>query len=254
MTHLRMRTSLQPTTRISTCHYVPFSSPLVSRSTLSSHADVQSNEQYLPSAPTLSVTPSAPTDPPPAPPPLNVPPSRARRQLAARLALHSQQKADAEADDATASGSHEPSLSPTADPAAPIHLADELENEDNDPIALDDIDNDEGEDVPFISREVTFGEPLHASPPTHPRDGHDIDAIILAGETKAAAAAGGDDATITITTPPPETTSPEGKAKNSHLTSPGGNMRHLDLDDFANSPAADADDRGFDDADRIKSP
>ncbi|KAL8710727.1 MAG: hypothetical protein Q9220_004745 [cf. Caloplaca sp. 1 TL-2023] len=41
-------------------------------------------------------------DPPPAPPPLNLPPSRARRQFAARLALHSQQaqqvQAQAQAD------------------------------------------------------------------------------------------------------------------------------------------------------------
>ncbi|KAI4243113.1 MAG: hypothetical protein L6R40_003663 [Gallowayella cf. fulva] len=36
-------------------------------------------------------TPTPPSDPPPAPPPLNLPPSRARRQFAARLALHSQQ-------------------------------------------------------------------------------------------------------------------------------------------------------------------
>ncbi|KAL8949712.1 MAG: hypothetical protein Q9222_004204 [Ikaeria aurantiellina] len=45
---------------------------------------------------------SPPTDPPPAPPPLNLPPSRARRQFAARLALHSQQaqqvQAQAQAD------------------------------------------------------------------------------------------------------------------------------------------------------------
>ncbi|KAL8683571.1 MAG: hypothetical protein Q9186_000483 [Xanthomendoza sp. 1 TL-2023] len=36
-------------------------------------------------------TATPPSDPPPAPPPLNLPPSRARRQFAARLALHSQQ-------------------------------------------------------------------------------------------------------------------------------------------------------------------
>jgi hypothetical protein len=39
---------------------------------------------------------SPPSDPPPPPPPLNIPPSRARRQLAARLALHSKQNADNE--------------------------------------------------------------------------------------------------------------------------------------------------------------
>jgi hypothetical protein len=36
-----------------------------------------------------------PSAPPPPPPPLNIPPSRARRQLAARLALHSKQNAEA---------------------------------------------------------------------------------------------------------------------------------------------------------------
>jgi hypothetical protein len=35
-----------------------------------------------------------PSTPPPPPPPLNIPPSRARRQLAARLALHSKQNAE----------------------------------------------------------------------------------------------------------------------------------------------------------------
>lgn len=44
-----------------------------------------------------STTSSPPTDPPPAPPPLNLPPSRARRQFAARLALHSQQAQQAQA-------------------------------------------------------------------------------------------------------------------------------------------------------------
>lgn len=37
--------------------------------------------------------------PPPPPPPLNIPPSRARRQLAARLALHSKQNAESNGDD-----------------------------------------------------------------------------------------------------------------------------------------------------------
>ncbi|KAL9601951.1 MAG: hypothetical protein Q9219_002175 [cf. Caloplaca sp. 3 TL-2023] len=52
-------------------------------------------------------TASPPTDPPPAPPPLNLPPSRARRQFAARLALHSQQAQQAQAQahaDAIAAG------------------------------------------------------------------------------------------------------------------------------------------------------
>ena len=34
-----------------------------------------------------------------------------------------------------------------------------------------------------------------------------------------------------------------------HLTTSPGHIRHLDLDDFANSPAADADDRSFEEGD-----
>lgn len=141
--------------------------------------------------------------------------------------MHSQQKADAEAENATASAGHDSS----AGSGTLNHLADELDNDHDDPLALDD----DAEDVPFISREMTFGEPLHASPPTHPRDGSEIDAILLR-DAKADVDA-------------PEVASSEGKGKGSYLTSSPGNMRHLDLDDFANSPAADADDRGFDEAD-----
>ncbi|TGO30574.1 hypothetical protein BPAE_0004g00300 [Botrytis paeoniae] len=45
-----------------------------------------------PSTTTSTSELSPPSAPPPPPPPLNIPPSRARRQLAARLALHSKQK------------------------------------------------------------------------------------------------------------------------------------------------------------------
>ncbi|KAI4107269.1 MAG: hypothetical protein LQ339_002667 [Xanthoria mediterranea] len=57
-------------------------------------------------------TATPPSDPPPAPPPLNLPPSRARRQFAARLALHSQQaqqiQQQAQADAVAAAGKNTP--------------------------------------------------------------------------------------------------------------------------------------------------
>ncbi|KAL8878224.1 MAG: hypothetical protein Q9198_003920 [Flavoplaca austrocitrina] len=57
-------------------------------------------------------TATPPSDPPPAPPPLNLPPSRARRQFAARLALHSQQaqqiQQQAQADAVAAAGEETP--------------------------------------------------------------------------------------------------------------------------------------------------
>lgn len=109
--------------------------------------------------------PSPPTDPPPAPPPLNLPPSRARRQLAARLALHSQRKAESE-----------------------------LETTEH-----SDSDNDD-DDAP-----LQFGQPLHHSPKVGASDYADE-------ETKSVLATA---------------------------------HRQLDLDDFANSPAADADDAGL---------
>ncbi|KAJ5035613.1 uncharacterized protein L3040_008078 [Drepanopeziza brunnea f. sp. 'multigermtubi'] len=54
--------------------------------------------RYISTPSTTTATTSdlePPSAPPPPPPPLNIPPSRARRQLAARLALHSKQNADA---------------------------------------------------------------------------------------------------------------------------------------------------------------
>jgi hypothetical protein len=51
-----------------------------------------SSTNITPSTPGSDLEP--PLAPPPPPPPLNIPPSRARRQLAARLALHSRQNAE----------------------------------------------------------------------------------------------------------------------------------------------------------------
>lgn len=144
--------------------------------------------KFSPSHPTLSVTPTPPTDPPPAPPPLNLPPSRARRQLAARLALHSQQKADLAEEDANGVNEaleHEQSISPSFN--------------------HDDDGSDSSEDAP-----LQFGEPLHHTPKIN------VD---------------------------------QGDANDEHEVEKGipavipAVHRQLDLDDFANSPAADADDR-----------
>lgn len=57
-----------------------------------------------------------PSAPPPPPPPLNIPPSRARRQLAARLALHSKQNAliNGSSDNLDSSSSHNKGLNPFA--------------------------------------------------------------------------------------------------------------------------------------------
>lgn len=134
--------------------------------------------QFLPNHPNLSVTPSPPTDPPPAPPPLNLPPSRARRQLAARLALHSQQKAE--------------STEGYSDNNEAVD-----EDHSNTPgLSNLDEDDDSGEDTP-----LHFGGPLHKPTKNEPEKS------------------------------PPHLIPVE--------------HRQLDLDDFANSPAADADDRGF---------
>ncbi|TVY43129.1 Extragenic suppressor of kinetochore protein 1 [Lachnellula cervina] len=66
-----------------------------------------------------------PSAPPPPPPPLNIPPSRARRQLAARLALHSKQNAENVAENGELSEKqHRKNLNPFA--------ADEDDDSDND--------------------------------------------------------------------------------------------------------------------------
>lgn len=74
--------------------------------------------RYISTPSTTTATSSTdlepPSAPPPPPPPLNIPPSRARRQLAARLALHSKQNALANGEkDGSSSGQHN-SLNPFA--------------------------------------------------------------------------------------------------------------------------------------------
>ncbi|KAL6717554.1 sporulation-induced protein [Lecanora helva] len=137
-------------------------------------------DSFLPSHASLSVIPSPPTDPPPAPPPLNLPPSRARRQLAARLALHSQQKAEASENSGEHNEASEHERTTNSNPS------DNLDN-----------DDDDGEEAP-----LQFGGPLHARKPSK------------------------DESEKT----PPHVIPVE--------------HRQLDLDDFANSLAADPDDRG----------
>ncbi|KAL8658997.1 MAG: hypothetical protein Q9226_000677 [Calogaya cf. arnoldii] len=65
-------------------------------------------------------------DPPPAPPPLNLPPSRARRQFAARLALHSQQaqqiQQQAQADAVAAAGEDTPAQEHAQDLGSPPEI------------------------------------------------------------------------------------------------------------------------------------
>lgn len=134
--------------------------------------------QFLPNHQNLTVTPSPPTDPPPAPPPLNLPPSRARRQLAARLALHSQQKAE------SSQGSNDMSDAVDYDQSTSPNLSNNI-----------DDDDDSGEDAP-----LQFGGPLP-------------------GLIKS------------VKEEPKSPVSPTVH-------------RQLDLDDFANSPAADPEDRG----------
>ena len=168
---------------------------------------------------------------------MNVPPSRARRQLAARLALHSQQKADAEAGDVSDS----PGIfSPSAENAATTSgghddLDDDGSNDiEHDPLADPVIDDDDDVDVEGIS----FGEPLHISPPTQPRDTEA--ASFREAQLRGGEGEGGEDGVVESSfSTPPRATKPKPSAAKSP-PSPAG--RHLDLDDFANSPAADPDD------------
>lgn len=118
-----------------------------------------------------------------------MPPSRARRQLAARLALHSQQKADAEAS----------SSKDSRDSSGDIAGDDDHEGID------EDLQSWDKEDVSHDQQEKT--SPLDTNPHSP-----------LAG----------------------------GNAREEEKKRPGG--RQLDLDDFANSPAADADDTASNDS------
>ncbi|RFU25552.1 hypothetical protein B7463_g10781, partial [Scytalidium lignicola] len=56
-----------------------------------------------------------PSLPPPPPPALNIPPSRARRQLAARLALHNKQNQDENSENGVGSGKADKNINPFAD-------------------------------------------------------------------------------------------------------------------------------------------
>ena len=139
-------------------------------------------QSFLPQPPPESGS-SPPSDPPPAPPPLNLPPSRARRQLAARLA----RKAEAE----------------------------NISSKEG----VDDITSDD------MFRDVDDHEfSLNDGNGSWAHD--DISEEKLEKET-------GLDAS-------PEPSTHETPPKDEERKRLGG--RHLDLDDFANSPAADADD------------
>ncbi|CAG8978978.1 hypothetical protein HYALB_00012261 [Hymenoscyphus albidus] len=78
-----------------------------------------------------------PSAPPPPPPPLNIPPSRARRQLAARLALHKQNAENAENGDQIDRADQNKNLDPFA--------ADEDDDSDNDDgdFTIGDLEADE---------------------------------------------------------------------------------------------------------------
>lgn len=190
--------------------------------------------QFLPAHPTLSITPSPPTDPPPAPPPLNVPPSRARRQLAARLARHSQQKTDTESED-NANNIHQSS---NLDSSSTLQHAqtdgsNDIDNYlDNDPHA-DPIIDDDGDDLEAI----TSAEHVQLSSPTNPAATPDV------GKSKIQDLDLHEkdvENNVNNAAVPPSDAPPKVKSPLSALSP--GHMRHLDLDDFANSPAADAED------------
>ncbi|KAJ2904359.1 SAPS-domain-containing protein [Zalerion maritima] len=94
-----------------------------------------------------SLNPPSIPPPPPPPPPLNIPPSRARIQLAARLAMHNQKSAGgsgagsssgpASFADATGSNGDEPEL---------VHRIERPPDRPRNPFADDDDDEDEGID------------------------------------------------------------------------------------------------------------
>ncbi|KAH6673252.1 hypothetical protein B0J14DRAFT_654976 [Halenospora varia] len=80
-----------------------------------------------------------PSAPPPPPPPLNIPPSRARRQLAARLALHSKQNSlnAAENGEQAEEANHQKNLNPFA-----ADEDDDSDNEDGD-FTIGDLETEE---------------------------------------------------------------------------------------------------------------
>lgn len=87
-----------------------------------------------------------PSAPPPPPPPLNIPPSRARRQLAARLALHSKQNSEI-----AENGEH-------------IEKADQ--NKNLDPFAADEDDDSDNEDGDFTIGDLEADEEGRGHLPT----------------------------------------------------------------------------------------
>lgn len=193
----------------------------------------------LPVQPTLSITPSPPTDPPPAPPPLNVPPSRARRQLAARLARHSQQRADAEAEDSPSHDDQSSAAPNEQTSSEKLSAFDGIEDVDNDndfendpladPVSQRDVDDD---DVHGLS----LGGHLHLSNQNHSPEGHKgPKGSLIEKDTSHS-----DGIEVKNKANPDDETAKSKHTATSPLSAP--NMRHLDLDDFANSPAADAED------------
>lgn len=87
-----------------------------------------------------------PSAPPPPPPPLNIPPSRARRQLAARLALHSKQNSE------------------NAENGEHIEKADQ--NKNLDPFAADEDDDSDNDDGDFTIGDLEADEEGRGHLPT----------------------------------------------------------------------------------------
>lgn len=121
--------------------------------------------RYITTPSTTTATSSdlePPSAPPPPPPPLNIPPSRARRQLAARLALHSKQNAELNLEIAEAGkAEHKKNLNPFA-----TDEDDDSDDEDKD-FAIGDLEVEEegkghlpagsglaGKDEPLLRDEV----------------------------------------------------------------------------------------------------
>ena len=187
----------------------------------------------------MSITPTPPTDPPPAPPPLNVPPSRARRQLAARLALHSQQRADAEAEGSIETGLHP--LSPEKASSLPkLRLSDDSNDFEHDPLA-DPVSYDDGDDYDDPNG-ISFGKPLGISQSSHLHESHEDDEALIRESLSRSSEIEATPGNVAESSK----THSDSTSKTSLSPSPPGGARHLDLDDFANSPAADADDASDD--------
>lgn len=125
--------------------------------------------RYISTPSTTTATSNSDLEPPsapPPPPPLNIGPSRARRQLAARLALHSKQNTEMNTDngDRVEEYEHRKSLNPFAD-------ADDSDEDDEDvSFEIGDLEDDlglnlngEGEGIIGGSRQTHVGVPDLAS-------------------------------------------------------------------------------------------